>query len=93
MGTLARDNLKILQQLRGRILEETGVVRNHWLPDMSTVQAKIVPWKDYAPCWRQYPASPTRSSFLEETRQCSESGSPAAVLCVVEDVTPQEEQS
>jgi len=29
MGTLARDNLKILQQLRGSISEESGVMRSH----------------------------------------------------------------
>lgn len=36
--------------------------------------------------------NPYQTLFLEETRQCSENGSPGAVLCLVEDVTPEEDE-
>jgi len=49
MGTLARDNLKFLQQLRGTISEETDVMRSHLPPDMSTVPPRIVPLIEFAP--------------------------------------------
>lgn len=39
------------------------------------------------------PSTPYQTFFLAEAHQRSENGSPAAVLCLVEDVTPGEEQS
>lgn len=36
--------------------------------------------------------NPYQTLFLEETRQCSENGNPGAVLCLVADVTPEEDE-
>ena len=49
MGTLARDNLKILQQLRGRILEETSVIRSHWCQTWAQCKPRLSFGKNMLP--------------------------------------------